>query len=262
MGATREQILKLTETIPTYKWKVQTANAKTAQCVAYIDARDMQRKLDECVGPENWQTQFQIIEGNLYGGIGILCDRGSQPAEWVWKWDCGTESMTEKEKGQASDAQKRAAVAWGVGRFLYDMDIQTVPTKEYNSKPKPCDDKGNIFWNNDDLTAYINKKIGKKSSSATTTTTTTQTTVKEDKKSDKYSEGGKPIDYSTSSPSPEVMARVAGLNRDGASGKQVLLNYIPKYNIANKTDYVAKDFTGDLLVSLLDFIDNTPPVGM
>lgn len=257
MGATRDQILNLSGTIPTYKWKVQTANAKTAQCVAYIDARDMQRKLDDCVGPENWQTQFQLIDGNLFGGIGIFCDRGNH-GEWVWKWDCGTESMTEKEKGQASDAQKRAAVAWGVGRFLYDMDIQSVPTKDYNGKAKPCDDKGNIFWNNDDLTAFINKRLNK----AVSTPTVAKPPVKEDKRSDKYSEGGKPVEYSTSSPSPEIMARVAGLSRDGAIGKQVIMNYIPKYNINCKTDYVAKDFTGELLVSLLDFIDNTPPVGM
>jgi hypothetical protein len=37
----------------------------------------------------------------------------------VSKQDVGTESNTEKEKGQASDSFKRACFNWGIGRELY-----------------------------------------------------------------------------------------------------------------------------------------------
>ena len=38
----------------------------------------------------------------------------------MWKWDCGVESNTEKEKGEASDAFKRAGFRWGIGIELYN----------------------------------------------------------------------------------------------------------------------------------------------
>jgi hypothetical protein len=43
--------------------------------------------------------------------------------EWIWKQDVGTESNTEKEKGQASDAFKRACFNWGIGRELYEYPL-------------------------------------------------------------------------------------------------------------------------------------------
>jgi hypothetical protein len=52
----------------------------------------------------------------MYSGIGIWDGEKSQ---WVWKWDCGTESFTEAEKGEASDSFKRAGFNWGIGRELY-----------------------------------------------------------------------------------------------------------------------------------------------
>ena len=86
-----------------------------AVILAYKDARVDQRRLDEVVGAENWQKDYKVINNNLFCGIGIKCGN-----EWVWKWDVGIESNKEKEKGEASDAQKRAGFAWGIGRELYD----------------------------------------------------------------------------------------------------------------------------------------------
>ena len=60
-------------------------NKAQAQCVAYIDARDVQKALDEVVGSENWQDDYKLVDGKLFAGIGILVgDR------WIWKWDTGT----------------------------------------------------------------------------------------------------------------------------------------------------------------------------
>lgn len=84
----------------------------------YKDARCDMAILDECVGNERWQRKHEEIKGNMYCSVGILCDMGDQWI-WVWKSDCGTESNTEKQKGEASDSFKRACVNWGIGRELY-----------------------------------------------------------------------------------------------------------------------------------------------
>lgn len=143
---------ELEKQIP-YKWKVQSYSYSSAfmSCVAYIDARDVMDLLDEEIGPENWQSDYKEIKGNLYAGIAIKIND-----DWIWKWDCGAESRSEKEKGEASDGFKRAAVKWGVGRFLYSLPIQYLKTNEVkNDKNKvyPVDEKGNKIK---DITNYIN----------------------------------------------------------------------------------------------------------
>jgi hypothetical protein len=80
----------------------------------YVDARYVMDKLDH-LGPENWQDRYVDRDGgSVRCGIGLLID-----AEWVWKWDVGTVSDIEPEKGSYSEAFKRAAVKWGIGRDLY-----------------------------------------------------------------------------------------------------------------------------------------------
>ena len=135
-----------------YKWRVQTANKWGAKCVAYIDARDVQDLLDEVCGAPNWQVEYEEHKGNLFAKIGI-CIGGV----WVWKSDCGSESNVEKEKGEASDAFKRAAVMWGVGRFLYSLKIVSLPVKEDgkdragNIKYSPYSEKSGKFVKSSDL---------------------------------------------------------------------------------------------------------------
>lgn len=142
---------KLNKKIP-YQWRVQAfypkQNPTTCQCVAYIDARDVMALLDDACGPENWQSDFKEVKGRMYGGVALRCGD-----DWVWKWDCGTESETEGEKGEASDAFKRAAVKWGIGRFLYDMGLQRLGAKSENGRAYPADAQGNRVW---DLTKHIN----------------------------------------------------------------------------------------------------------
>lgn len=87
-----------------------------ASLLLYKDARVDQKVLDETFGPMNWQRSHQIIDGRLYCTVSIWdADKGI----WVSKQDVGTESNTEKEKGQASDSFKRACFNWGIGRELY-----------------------------------------------------------------------------------------------------------------------------------------------
>lgn len=84
------------------------------ELLLYKDSRCDMRILDETVGPENWQSDFKEFKGTLFGGIGIDCEGG-----WVWKWNAGAPSNMEAQKGEASDAFKRAAFMWGIGRSLY-----------------------------------------------------------------------------------------------------------------------------------------------
>lgn len=92
--------------------RISQVNEKGVTLLLYKTARTDANLLDER-GFE-WQNDFKIIDGVLYGGIAL--DRGEG---WVWRWDAGTESNTEAEKGRASDAFKRAGFKWGIGRELY-----------------------------------------------------------------------------------------------------------------------------------------------
>jgi len=139
-----------------FKWRVQSANQYGASCVAYVDARDVQDLLDEVVGQENWQCKYEEHKNNMFCSIGIYLDSGVNNKQWVWKSDCGTESQVEKQKGEASDAFKRAAVMWGVGRFLYSKTIVKLPVKEKNGKFLPYSEKTGRFVYGDDISKWCN----------------------------------------------------------------------------------------------------------
>lgn len=105
-------------------FRVQSINnGGYATILAYKDARVDMNRLDEVCGIGYWKKDYRSIDGRLYCGVAIYNDVIS---EWIWKWDVGTESMTEKEKGMASDAFKRACFNIGIGRELYDYPIISV----------------------------------------------------------------------------------------------------------------------------------------
>lgn len=96
--------------------RVAQCNEKGASILLYKTARTDADILDETVGAQNWENDFKLVDGVLYGGIGIdYVGNG----KLIWKWDAGTESNTEAEKGRASDAFKRAGFKHGIGRELY-----------------------------------------------------------------------------------------------------------------------------------------------
>jgi len=90
-------------------------SGKGCSLLLYKDARCDMRVLDELVGPFGWQCAYEERKGTLFCGV-ALKDQGG---EWVWKWDAGTPSDMEAQKGEASDAFKRACFRWGIGRELY-----------------------------------------------------------------------------------------------------------------------------------------------
>lgn len=95
---------------------VRVAMCKENGCslLLYKDARCDMNILDETVGSMNWQRQHTRENANC---IASIWDEDKK--QWISKEDTGTESMTEKEKGQASDSFKRACFNWGIGRELY-----------------------------------------------------------------------------------------------------------------------------------------------
>lgn len=116
--------------------RVATVSEKGCSLLLYKDARVDQNILDETVGPENWQRSHEVVNGNLFCNVGIRILREDNYGEWVWKQDVGTESYTEKEKGQASDAFKRACFNWGIGRELYTAPFIWIKADGVNLEPK------------------------------------------------------------------------------------------------------------------------------
>jgi len=104
------------------EWKIQVTTQDKARgmVVAYMDARAVQKRLDEVVGPFNWKNVYSLWHDNSQMcGISIF---NAERNEWVTKFDGAENSDIEPIKGGLSDSFKRAATAWGIGRYLYEMD--------------------------------------------------------------------------------------------------------------------------------------------
>ena len=97
--------------------RIKKITNEGAVLLLYKTARVDMRILDEVYGSMNWQRHHEVINNNLFCTISVW---DSEKSQWVSKQDVGTESNAEAEKGQASDAFKRAGFAWGIGRELYD----------------------------------------------------------------------------------------------------------------------------------------------
>lgn len=117
-------------------WRIgaRTADKRLGQALPYIDARDVQDRLDEVVGPQNWQVKFEQLPQGVLCRLSIRCG-----GEWISKEDVaqydvptgsrGTDLNQKRElaiKGAHSDAFKRSAVMWGIGRYLYRFNAPWV----------------------------------------------------------------------------------------------------------------------------------------
>lgn len=102
-------------------------NGVGCSLLLYKDARCDMRILDEVFGSFGWERKHEVIDGRLYCTVSVL---NPETGEWVDKQDVGTESNTEKEKGQASDSFKRACFNWGIGRELYSAPFIWITLSE------------------------------------------------------------------------------------------------------------------------------------
>jgi hypothetical protein len=114
-------------------WRVGSTSKKnpdkpTGMALAYVDARTVMDRLDTVCGPAGWQNRYVMEGSKTVCEIGIKCGD-----EWVWKADGAGDSDIEAEKGALSDAFKRAAVRWGIGRYLYNLKSPWVPLKAFGN---------------------------------------------------------------------------------------------------------------------------------
>ncbi|QGJ68961.1 Single-stranded DNA-binding protein DdrA [Planctomycetales bacterium 10988] len=99
-------------------WRVGsvTRDRKRGMALCYLDARDVMQRFDDVCGPENWQCIYS------HAGDKTCCQIGVRVNDvWIWKSDGAGDTDFEGNKGAFSTAFKRAAVRWGVGRYLYDL---------------------------------------------------------------------------------------------------------------------------------------------
>ena len=124
--------------------RAQSVKQNGLTLLLYKDARVDMNILDETVGAENWQREHYECKGNLFCRVGIRIERKDETgsyAEWAWKSDCGVESNTEAQKGEASDSFKRACFNWGIGRELYTAPFIWIPAEKCTISNGKCYDK-------------------------------------------------------------------------------------------------------------------------
>jgi hypothetical protein len=133
------ELLKLQEHFPAadIEWRIGRSGKKEdgtfwATCLAYITNRAIMQRLDDVCGPENWKNEYRhldvqsedakgspvvLVNGGVLCGISIKIG-----GEWVTKWDGSENTDIESLKGGLSSSMKRAAVQWGIGRYLYNLE--------------------------------------------------------------------------------------------------------------------------------------------
>jgi len=114
-------------------WRAQslTHAGDKAMALAYIDARDVMNRLDEVCGVDGWQDSYHDSGKRTYCTIAIKIGEA-----WIAKTDAAGDTAVEAEKGAVSDSLKRAAVKWGIGRYLYDLPAPWVPCETYEKNGK------------------------------------------------------------------------------------------------------------------------------
>lgn len=145
--------------------RVQSVKANGLVLLLYKDARCDMRILDETVGAENWQRDHYECKGNLFCRVGIRVGNTQDNPIFIWKSDCGVESNTEAQKGEASDSFKRACFNWGIGRELYTSPFIWIPADNCNINNGKCYDKfevEKIIIENKQIVALAVKNITKK----------------------------------------------------------------------------------------------------
>jgi hypothetical protein len=115
------------------EWRVgqKSKDGKKATVLAYLTSRAVQNRLDEVVGPARWRDSYTpVMEGAKT--IGYLCTLELEVGEgrWVGKTDVSDLTDIEALKGGISGALKRAAVKWGIGRYLYGLEARYLPIQE------------------------------------------------------------------------------------------------------------------------------------
>jgi hypothetical protein len=152
------------------EWRLQQAGEKNgriwARVVPYVTNRAIQQRLDDVCGPENWRNEFMPgPDGGVLCGLSIRVPVQTtnkttgevlESWEWVCKYD-GAENPTmegSEIKGGISNAMKRAAVQWGVGRFLYALEETFAVVTERGRFRGRTKDQKPFRWDPPELPAW------------------------------------------------------------------------------------------------------------
>jgi hypothetical protein len=115
------------------KWKPQVVKDNRAVVIAFVDARTIQDRLDDVLGVMGWQDSYECLpDGAVVCRLKIRLG-----GEWIAKVDVGGQSEQpdegDRRKAAFSDSLKRAAVKFGIGRYLYRLEHQWV---DYDPRTK------------------------------------------------------------------------------------------------------------------------------
>lgn len=117
-------------------WRAQSVYERdggfSALALAYLDARDVMDRLDSVCGPAGWQDSYhETAKGRIICTLSI-----NVGGVWINKSDGAGDTAVEGDKGAMSDALKRTAVKWGIGRYLYDLPNTYAPCEGYAKNGK------------------------------------------------------------------------------------------------------------------------------
>ena len=117
------------------EWRVsrKSPDGNHAIVVPYLKIISIQKRLDEVLGADNWRFEFVPVQftggdedDQASGFISTLSIRLEDSGEWLWKTNGGSLTNFDPIKGGMTDAQKRAAREWGIGRYLLDWGEKQV----------------------------------------------------------------------------------------------------------------------------------------
>ncbi|WP_312329648.1 Rad52/Rad22 family DNA repair protein [Atlantibacter hermannii] len=140
------------------EWRIQQAGKSGekiwAKVLAYVTNRAIMKRLDEVCGKAGWRNEYRDIpnNGGVECGISIKVE-----GEWITKWDAAENTQVEAVKGGRSGAMKRAAVQWGIGRYLYNLEegFATVSTQRVNGYHYArSKEVGTFYWQPPALPAW------------------------------------------------------------------------------------------------------------
>lgn len=128
------------------EWRVGNVakSGKSCTLLAYITSRAVMDRLDAVVGPENWTDEY--YPSPLGKGFECRLSIRLGDGSWVTKVDGAEPTQIESIKGAYSDSLKRAAVKWGIGRYLYRLPLVWVPIEA----------KGQIYVSSKSARGYAN----------------------------------------------------------------------------------------------------------
>jgi hypothetical protein len=117
-------------------WRVQQAGVSQkgrpyVMAIPYITNRAVQKRLDDVFGVMGWEDCYKETADGKGFLCGITIHHGNRS---VTKWDGAEKTNIEPLKGGLSDSEKRAAVKLGIGRYLYQLDVEFAPCTIVNSR--------------------------------------------------------------------------------------------------------------------------------